>query len=195
MVSVLSYDYEYLYYVWYYAHFLATCPFSCNIVIIFLNLICETICPQFSSFFVQQVWNNEKHFWLWCTFSMLFNASYNLCQNFFLFTFQSAFFLSGKLLLPAFWSPQYFMLHLSYLIALSFAPVHNLKICQCSKIWCCNINSLSWTWLYCGGDNYFSSSLCWAAPKGESWGCNLHDIGISYTFLILTLFLYLFEHL
>jgi len=23
----------------------------------------------------------------------------------------------------------------------------------CSKIWRCNINSMCWTWLYCGGNN------------------------------------------
>lgn len=51
---------------------------------------------------------------------------------------------------------------------------------SCSKIWCCHINSMSWTWVYCSRNNWCCTSLCWATPKEEPWCCNFHDTGIDY---------------
>lgn len=54
--------------------------------------------------------------------------------------------------------------------------------CLCSKIWYCCINSMPRTWLHCGRNNRCSTSMCWAAPEGETWCCNIHDIGINSFF-------------
>jgi len=55
----------------------------------------------------------------------------------------------------------------------------------CSKIRCRHINCVRRPWLHCCWNNFFSTSMCWAAAEGKSWLCNIYDIGIAYHFLFI----------